>query len=133
MQYAEREALKTKAWKAINSKETEISEKAWGMLAIIEAHYWRAREDLEAMPKTAQRRIHGKRYLPGYQLDIDVYTRHWLASNTCLTSNTCIPIPSEVIEHVKTKGYYTPEKSKFLQPGQTSYRIIQTKTETIEA
>ena len=120
MKYEEREALKTNAWKAINTKNTSISEKAHGALDVIEAHYWRAREDLEAMPKSVQRRIHGKRYCPGYKLDINVYVRHWLASNT-----NRIPIPIEVVEYVKKVFNYDPEVSKFLQPGQTSYRIIE--------
>ena len=117
MEYAEREAMKHEAWKVINSKDANIRAKAWGVLKVIEAHYWRAREDLESMPKAAQRRIHGKRYCPGYQLDIDVYTRHWLVANKS------IPISYEVIQHVKSEFGYDPEESKFLHPGQTSYRL----------
>jgi hypothetical protein len=117
MEYAEREAMKTEAWKVINSKDANIHAKAWGVLKVIEAHYWRAREDLEAMPKAAQRRIHGKRYCPGHLLDIDVYTRHWLAANKS------IPISYEVIQHVKSEFGYEPEESKFLHPGQTSYML----------
>ena len=117
MEYAEREAMKHKAWKVINSKDANIHAKAWGVLKVIEAHYWRAREDLESMPKAAQRRIHGKRYCPGYHLDIDVYTRHWLVANKS------IPISYEVIQHVKSEFGYDPEESKFLHPGQTSYRL----------
>ena len=118
MEYAEREVMKTEAWKVINSNDASINAKAWGVLKVIEAHYWRARGALEAMPKAAQRRIHGKRYSPGYLLDIDVYTRHWLAENKR------IPISYEVIQRVKSEFGYQPEESKFLHHGRTSYSLI---------
>lgn len=130
MEYAEQEAIKTEAWKVINSKLENIDAKALATLQIIEAHYWRAREDLEAMPKAAQRRIHGTRYCPGYSLNIDVYTRHWLAANKS------IPIPYEVIQHVKSKFGYDPQESKFLLHGQASYMLPNAKlrrTESIRA
>lgn len=81
MDYYEREKRKAEAWKLLSAEDTSLTIKARALLLLIEAHYWRAREHLEARPKAEQRRIHGKRYCRGYELDIDVYTRHWLHAN----------------------------------------------------
>lgn len=116
MEYHEREQQKTEAWRLLADKETSLTIKAQALLRIIDAHYWRAREHLESMPRSVQRRIHGKRYLPCYQLDIDVYTRHWLHANGDRIS-------PEVIECVRNELGYEPEPSKFLAKGKTSYAI----------
>ena len=116
MDYHEREQQKTEAWLLLCSADASLTIKAQALLNVIEAHYWRAREHLEARPKTEQRRIHGKRYGPGYQLDIDVYTRHWLHANGDR-------ITPEVIDAVREQWHYEPEPCRFLAKGQTSYAI----------
>jgi hypothetical protein len=116
MNYHEREQQKTEAWRLLGDPETSLMTKAQALLRVIEAHYWEAREHLEARPISEQRRIHGKRYCPGYQLDIDVYARHWLHANGD-------SMPPEVIETVREHWYYKPEPSRFLAKGQTSYAI----------
>lgn len=116
MDYHEREQQKAEAWRLLAAEETSLTIKAQALLRVIDAHYWRAREHLEARPRAEQRRIHGKRYCPGYQLDIDVYTRHWLHANGDR-------IAPEVVECVREQWYYEPEPSRFLAKGQTSYTI----------
>jgi hypothetical protein len=116
MDYHEREKNKAEAWKLLGSADTSLTIKAQALLRVIEAHYWRAREHLEARPKAEQRRIHGRRYCPFYQLDIDVYTRHWLHANGDR-------IAPEVIETLRDQWHYEPEASRFLARGQTSYAI----------
>lgn len=116
MDYHEREAQKTEAWRLLAAEETSLPIKAQALLRVIDAHYWRAREHLEARPRSEQRRIHGKRYCPGYQLDIDVYTRHWLHANGDR-------IAPEVVAFVRDQWCYEPEPSRFLAKGQTSYAI----------
>jgi hypothetical protein len=116
MGYQEREQQKAEAWRLLEAEETSMTIKAQALLRVIDAHYWRAREHLEARPRSEQRRIHGKRYSPGYQLDIDVYTRHWLHANGDR-------IPSGVVECVREQWHYEPEPSRFLAKGQTSYAI----------
>ena len=114
MDYHEREKRKAEAWKLLSAEDTSLTIKAQALLLLIEAHYWRAREHLEARPKAEQRRIHGKRYCRGYELDIDVYTRHWLHANGDR-------MPPEVVQCVRDQWYYEPEQSPFLAKNQTSY------------
>lgn len=120
MDYHERERQKTEAWQLLAAENTSLTIKAQALLRVIDAHYWRAREHLEARPRTEQRRIHGKRYSPGYQLEIDVYTRHWLHANADR-------IAPDVIETVREQWHYEPEQSPFLAKGQTSYAIPNAK------
>ena len=116
MDYYEREQQKSEAWKLLAAKDTSLTIKAQALLRVIEAHYWRALEHLDALPRAAQRRIHGKRYSPGYQLDIDVYTRHWLHANGDR-------IAPEVVECVRELWHYEPEQSRFLAKGYSIYAI----------
>lgn len=116
MDYHKREQQKAEAWRLLGDTETSLTIKAQALLRVIDAHYWEAKERLEARPKAEQRRIHGKRYAPGYQLDIDVYTRHWLHANGDR-------IAPEVVEVVREQWCYEPEESRFLAKGQTSYAI----------
>ncbi len=115
MNYEERESFKSDAWDIINSKDSNIHLRAYGVLNVIEAHYYRALEFLELMPKIAQRRIYGKRYCPGYVMSIDVYTRHWLAANKH------IPVKYGVMKYLKDEFGYEPEESKFLPTGRSIY------------
>lgn len=114
MDYHEREQQKSEAWKLLADEKTSLTIKAQALLRVIDAHYWRAREHLEERPRAVQRRIHGKRYSPGYTLDIDVYTRHWLHANGDI-------IDPEVIDCVREQWGYEPEPSRFLSKGLTSY------------
>ena len=115
--YTEREQLKKAAWLRINDADTSLLVKSQALLDVIEAHYWRARESLEKQPKSEQRRIHGKRYCKGYELDIDVYTGHWLYAN----GNRIAP---EIIAAVLMYWGYEPAESPFLMQGLTSYTIM---------
>jgi hypothetical protein len=92
------------------------NEKKWHMLmVVIDGHYWEAKAMLDGQPLSYQRRIYGKRYCHGYELDIDVYTRNWLHANSDA-------LGSELMEHVKEYGY-SPEASKYLLKGQKMYAI----------
>ena len=115
MEYLEREELKREAWRQYASKTTSTYQKAYAILEIIRAHYWRAREGLEARTVTKQKIIHGKRYCKGYQLDIDVYTKHWLFANGEKL------VSKDVLNCIKDSFGYEPVKSKYLPPGFTSY------------
>ena len=92
---------------------------ASAVLRWIDECYWDARKHFEAMPKSVQKRIHGKRYCLGYELDIDVYTRHWLAAN----SDKLAP---GMLDFVREHFGYKPESSRFLEKGQTIYALPKT-------
>jgi hypothetical protein len=120
LDFKARETLKSEAWSVIGGDASNI-DKAWALLYVIEAHYWRAKQILEALPVVKQRRVHGKRYSKGYELDIDVYTRHWLWSNKdadALKNKSC-----NLVELLKEFFGYEPEQSKFLPVGHTIYDI----------
>jgi len=119
LKYHERERQKHKARAVLNDPEANLFKKSRALLLVIEAHYWRAREHLEAWSKSAQRRVHGKRYCPGYQLDIDVYTRHWLFTNGDSEDQ-------EVVTYLREQCGYYPEPSRFLPKGRTSYTMTAT-------
>lgn len=93
-------------------------EQGVALLRWIDECYWDARKHFEAMPKAVQKRIHGKRYSPGYEMDIDVYTRHWLAAN----GDKLAP---GVLDYVREHFGYEPEPSRFLGKGQTIYALPQ--------
>lgn len=119
LDYDAREALKGEAWAAIASDISGVK-KAWALLHVIEAHYWRAREALEALPTAKQKKIHGKRYSKGYELDLDVYTRHWLWSNKdveALKNRGC-----DFVDLLKESFGYEPERSAFMPTGCSDYR-----------
>lgn len=116
MDYYEREEIKGIAWGLLRGEQSSLDEKACAIFMIIDAHYWRAREQLDDMPASFRRRVHGKRYTKGYELDIDVYTRNWLAANKN------IPGCQDAVEHFMKSTGYAPEASKFLPDGATSYK-----------
>lgn len=126
MNYHEREQQKAEAWQLLESAEESLETKARALLLVIDAHYWRAREHLEALPMAKQRRIHGKRYCSGYELSVDVYTRHWLHAN----GNRIAP---EVMQAVREQWYYEPEASKFLEQGKTIYATSDTTSTRAQA
>lgn len=116
LDYEQRELLKREACAMLASDEP-IPGRAWALLHLIEAHYWRAKSALENRPKRDQHRILGRRYTPGYELDIDVYTRHWLAANGANVSE------QDVVHYVIEHFHYEPEESQFLPPGHSVYVI----------
>lgn len=116
LDYRQREILKHEASVVFHS-DADMPTRARALLYWCEAHYWRARSSLGVMPKAFQRKVHGKNYFPGYELDIDVYTRHWLWSmGEKLATN-------DVLDYLADVFGYTPEKSKFLPKGYTEYGL----------
>lgn len=120
MEYKELEQQKAEAWRLLGDVGASQTIKAQALLRVIEAHYLRARDHLESLPKSEQRRIHGRRYYHRYRLDIDVYTRHWLYANGHIISQ-------EVVDAVRREWGYEPESSPFLAKGKTSYAIPNAK------
>ncbi len=113
--YEQREAMKEQAWPIVGDPARPIFTRAAAALRVIEAHYWRARESLEARPKSFQRRVHGKRYSREYLLDLDVYIRHWLHANGERL------LSQEVRAGILKEFGYAPEKSRFLAAGKSMY------------
>ena len=113
--YEKREAMKTEGWDAFNSATTPHG-KAGGILRVIDAHYWRVREQLEGIStkKRFLKMIVPQKYSPGYELDIDHYTPHWLHANRKL-------IPPDVMEVLETQWGYKPVASKYLPDGMSLY------------
>jgi len=114
--YADREALKHEAWVMFARAETPFG-KCSAILLVVEMHYWRAREGLERSTKAIQRKIHGKRYYPGCELCLDVYTRHWLAANG---DRLCGPA---LLVEIEDSFGYTKERSKYLPDGMSCYVV----------
>lgn len=115
MNYQEREDAKKIAWAVLIRPDVSPREKAFHALKLIEAHYWRAREAVEGMPAPMRRKVHGRRYSRFYELDIDVYTRHWLWAN----GEKCLP--ASVLEVLKDDWFYEPEQHKMLGKGCSTY------------
>lgn len=119
--YAAREVFKQEAWAVIAMDSLRPYAQAMALLHVIECHYWRAREHLDAMPLAARKKIHGKRYSRSYELDIDVYTRHWLWANRdmeALQNRGC-----DLIAEVESNFGYVAEESKYLPKGKTCYEL----------
>jgi hypothetical protein len=115
--YHDREEFKSMGWERYRAGGTPGS-RAGGVLMIIDAHYHGQVEVLECDPK---RRSHtkmavGRKYYPGYELDIDHYTRHWLHSMGHLIDGDVLFFLQEFM------GYYA-EKSKYLEKGHTVYHF----------
>jgi hypothetical protein len=68
------------------------------------------------MPKKFQRRVLGRRYSPWYELDIDVYTRHWLWANGDRVNE------QDAVRYVIDEFGYAPEQNRFLPKGASIYR-----------
>lgn len=110
--YHEREEFKSEGWREI-SKTDDPNKKAWFFLyRVIWSHYWRAREEIEknSKRKSLLKKIRGKKYYPGYILDIDHYTKHWLWANKGMLDEATIKATE-----------YEPEENKYLPEGRTSY------------
>lgn len=115
MSYEDREALKTKGW-TLFSEAATIQGKALGLMWVIEGHYWRQREELDgnSKKKSLLRKLLPKKYSPGYELDIDHYTPHWLHSMRHL-------VPDDLQQHISENMGYKPVETKYLPDGHSLY------------
>ncbi|CUI18169.1 hypothetical protein PNK_p0117 (plasmid) [Candidatus Protochlamydia naegleriophila] len=114
MEYKEREKLKQIGYEEL-SKAKHLYQKAMVYLhRIILAHYWPARESIESLKntKTLLKKIKGREYCVGYELDFDDYARHWLWANDKIPDLETYKCLCE---------YYVPEESKYLPKGYTKY------------
>ena len=116
MNYNEQEAAKQEAWAVLRDPGATVYKKAWYALhKLCTPHYWRARQALEKEKAPFLRKVHGNRYSRYYELDIDVYTGHWLFANASLL------FPAEVLDAIATYFSYTPQEHKLMQKGMTMY------------
>ena len=116
LDYHQREKLKHEA-SVVFHGDFDVPTRATALLYWCESHYWRAKEDLEGCTKAVQRKVHGKRYMPGYELELEVYTRHWLwALGSKLAGD-------DILNYISDTYGFTPEKSKFLEKGKTIYSV----------
>jgi hypothetical protein len=113
--YEEREKIKKAGWDLVKG-DNSIYMKSVGMLRVCESHYWRVREQLDGAPleRKYTRMAVGKKYSPGYVLDIDHYTPHWLHAMR-------ESIPADIMEYLKETWGYSPSKCKYLPDGHTIY------------
>jgi hypothetical protein len=118
MKYKEREDLKREGWNLLQKSETPHEKCSAFMHFIIPSHYWRARENLENRKdyKKCLKVIFGKKYFPGYEMDIDHYTEHWLYSHKIILS-----VYKGVLE--SCSEFYEPKESKYLPQGFSIYQI----------
>ena len=116
MDYANRELLKREAG-AVHAAGGALHDRAWALLYLIEAHYWRAKQAVDAAPPAFRRRVHGARYSPEYELCIDVYTRHWLHANGVRLGR-----PDE-LAYLSNEFGYSPEANACLPTGASEYQI----------
>lgn len=120
LDYQQRETLKREASAVMNSDAT-LHARSWAALHFIEAHYWRALECLEDSSRTLQKKVYGINYGTGYELDIDVYTRHWLHANGDKLSDA-------ITGYLKEVFYYEAVESKYLPRGASIYREPEMQT-----
>lgn len=118
MEYQEREKVKNEAWELFSKASTDAHKANILLHGVITPHYWRARENLEARKnlKSLLKKIFPKKYFPGYEMDIDHYTEHWLFAQ----KNA--PFMTEGIFEQLCK-FYDPKESKYLPAGCTEYQI----------
>jgi len=116
--HSEQETAKEQAWLVVGDKENPIHQRASALLRVIEAHYWHARQALEAQPKEFLRKVLGKRYTTGIQIEIDWYTSNWLASMEGLRPFHEI---AEETKYIIEEFGYKPERHRFMKPGNTTY------------
>lgn len=115
LNYEEREKIKQEGWKIFHEGTTPNA-KACGLMRVIDSHYWRQRENLEfdSCRKGHTKLAVGKKYTPGYVLDIDHYTPHWLYSMRHM-------VPKEVMEYIEENWGYVPTECEYLLEGNTIY------------
>lgn len=116
MDLKEREIAKKEAWNVLHDPEADVYKKAWyAVHKLIDAYYWGARKTLDKAKSPFRRRVHGKRFCRGYELGIDVYTRHWLWANGDRI------LPPDVLDVIRSVWGYSAEEHKLLPKGQTRY------------
>ena len=116
MDYFDQEEAKKEAWAVLRDKDATTDKKTWYALhKLIAAHYWREKNALEKSNAKFRRRVHGVRYSPHYELDIDVYTRHWMWAN----ADRCLP--PEVIAMITDFWGYRQEEHKMMPKGLSMY------------
>lgn len=116
IEYAEREAMKAEASRIVHDPSASPARRAHALLHWCEAHYWHAREHLDAMPIGFQRKVYGWHAPRGYELELDTYTRHWLAA-VAPSIQGAVDLIDVIGEHCG----YLPERCAYLPPGRTSY------------
>lgn len=120
--YQEREKAKSIGWPLFSElkiiRDYHLAVRCL-LNSIVWAHYWRCRENIEERKncKTILRKIRGKHYYTGYELDIDHYTRNWLWANSDL-------LCKEILEYLKEYWGYEPEENKFMKKGYTEYTVV---------
>lgn len=121
--YSEREEQKDKGWGLLSSIDLSYLQKAHAVLhTVIWAHYWRARIDIENSKQRENylEMIRGENFYPGYILDIEHYTSHWLASNGLRL------LCPEIVKAIKDDFYLEPKESEYLPQGMTMYQFGKT-------
>ncbi len=115
--FYQQEDVKKHFWHTFN-EELDIQNKARNIvLLLIYSHYWRARECIEKCPKGFLKKVVEKKYFPGYQLAIDLYSVHWLWAMQ-------YRFEKDVIEEIEKFWHYKPTESKYLPHGMTIYRSL---------
>lgn len=121
--YEQREKSKDLCWKIIGflREEGEYFRASVFLLnGVIKSHYWRAREQFLSN-KTLLRKVVGKSYSPGYELEFDFYIQNWLYSN-----HDILPLNNEfgqrVIKEFENLYHYKKIPNKYLPKGCTTYQ-----------
>ncbi len=116
IEYREREAMKTEASRIVHDPDASTDARAHALLLWAQAHYWRAREHLDEAPLSLRRAVYGRPIHRGYQLELDLYTRHWLAAVAPMISGAACLVPL-----VGEQYGYLPERCACLPPGRSIY------------
>lgn len=112
------ELTKVVGWEWIKSDRP--GKRSFGFDLIISAHYVRAWAALQNSKAAFRRKVYGKRYSPGYELDIDVYTNNWLHS---LRNHVALGRHSKARKDFLTYNpSYKPVRNKYLPDGMTIYQ-----------
>jgi hypothetical protein len=114
--YQEREAMKTEASRIVHDPSASEMQRAAALLRWSEAHYWRAREHLDTAPLSFLRAVLVRMVPRGYELEIDTYTRHWLAAVA-----PSIHGAVDLIDVIGEQWGYRPERCAYLPPGRSIY------------
>ena len=117
--YEMREQVKYEGWEKISETVCPREKACHYLNNVIWSHYWRAREALENNRKwkSLLKKVMGKKYHPGYMLDMDDYIPHYLYANL---ENS----PKEMLNAIKEQWHYEPKESKYMPKGCTCYRDI---------
>ncbi len=114
--YQDREAMKTEASRIVHDPAVSECQRAHALLQWAEAHYWRARESLDEKPHSFLAALLGRSIPRGYELELDTYTRHWLAAVA-----PSLPGATDLIPVIGEQYGYRPERCAYLPPGHSLY------------